>query len=180
MEVAEPTDDSNHESKVTHTQPQTLLDMIVFLVLGNMRRSGCGYHFAQKNNQLQRLCTQKSCLFMVSSVVGSEGFSHCFERTHRWCPGESVENEVRMLQGERVCRRKTARVRWLLFLWCRLATFWWPGSDVVKSAWLYLLPDLESPAFSRTLDFRESMTFTSLTPCLFTCRIVTSYQRFCA
>lgn len=144
MEVAEPNDDSNHESKVTHTQPQTLLDMIVFLVLGSMCRM-CRMlpkllSFCQKNNQLRWPCTQKSCLFMVWSVVGSEGFSHCFERTHRCSPGESAGNEVRMLQGERVCRRKTVQVRWLLFLWCRLATIWWPVSDVVKSEWLCLLP----------------------------------------
>lgn len=111
MEVAEPTDDSNHESKVTHTRPQTLLDMIVFSVLGNMRRSGCGYHFAQKNNQLERLCTQKSCLFTLDSVVRSEGFSRCSERTHRRSPGESADNEVRVLQGERVWSRETAGLR---------------------------------------------------------------------
>lgn len=127
--------------------------MIVFIVLGNMHLGGCGYHFAQEtpNYMWTRLPynNNKGKLLIHGLLrVGSEGFSRCFERTHHRRPGESAESEVTLLQGERVCSRKTAGVRWLLFLWCRLVTFWWLGSDVVRSAPFCLLSDLESIVFT--------------------------------
>lgn len=127
--------------------------MIVFIVLGNMHLGGCGYHFAQETpnymwTQLPYNNNKGKLLIHGLLWVGSEGFSRYFERTHHRRPGESAESEVTLLQGERVCSRKTAGVRWLLFLWCRLVTFWWLGSDVVRSASFCLLSDLESIVFS--------------------------------
>lgn len=74
MEVAEPNDDSNHESKVTHTQPQTLLGMIVFLVLGNMRRSGCGYHFAKRTTNYGGYAHRKAAYSWSPPLLEVRGF----------------------------------------------------------------------------------------------------------
>lgn len=43
--------------------------------------------------------------------VGWKGFSHCFEITHHKCFGEFVDNDVILMQGERVCSRETTEVR---------------------------------------------------------------------
>lgn len=68
-----------------HTEPKEfykgtdLFDSIVFIVLGNMHLSGCGYHFAQETlNYMWKQQTYKKKLL----IHGRKGFSHCFESTH--------------------------------------------------------------------------------------------------
>lgn len=95
----------------------------------------------------------KSCLFTVTSKLEGRGFPIALKLHTTKCSGESAASDVRLLQGERVCSRKTAEVRWLLFLWCRLVTFWWLGSDVVSSAPSCLLSDLEARGDVKSIVF---------------------------
>lgn len=122
--------------------------------------------------------TNEKLLIHGQFQVGGKGFSHFFESTHHKCSGESADNDVRLLQGERVCSRKTAEVRWLLFLWCRLVTFWRLGSDVVSSAPSCLLSDLEARDDVKSIVFAvNGGVWTRVMCCeerirdVFTCRI---------
>ena len=81
----------------------------------------------------------KNCLFTVTFKLEGTGFPIALKLHNT-----NALNDVKLLQCERVCSRETAQVRLLLFLGCRLVTFWWLGSDVVSSAPSCLHSDLEA------------------------------------